>query len=77
MRIRDVDVEILLVSAETIPRLKVWSGQFGGPPFPLLSDHWPQARVGKHRRYSASRSRASSIAWRSVSGACAPDTAVR
>jgi peroxiredoxin len=38
VRIRDIDVEILLVSADTIPSLKVWSGQLGSPPFPLLSD---------------------------------------
>jgi alkyl hydroperoxide reductase subunit AhpC len=25
----------------------VWAGQFGGVPFPLLSDFWPHGAVGK------------------------------
>ena len=34
-------MEILPFSTDTIPNLNVWSGQLGGPPFPLLSDYWP------------------------------------
>ena len=42
-----LDVEILQVSADTVPSLKVWAEQLGGLPFPLLSDYWPHGAVGK------------------------------
>ncbi len=35
------------ISADTIHSLKVWAEQFGGIPFPLLSDYWPHGAVGK------------------------------
>ena len=40
-------VEILQISADTVPSLKVWVEQLGGLPFPLLSDYWPHGAVGK------------------------------
>ena len=40
-------MEILQVSADTVPSLKVWAEQLGGLPFPLLSDFWPHGAVGK------------------------------
>ena len=40
-------MEILQISADTIPSLKVWAEQLGGLPFPLLSDYWPHGAVGK------------------------------
>ncbi len=30
-----------------MPSLKVWAEQFGGVPFPLLSDYWPHGAIGK------------------------------
>jgi len=42
-----MNVEILQISADTIPSLKAWAEQLGGLPFPLLSDYWPHAAVGK------------------------------
>jgi peroxiredoxin len=42
-----LNVEILQISADTIPSLKAWAEQLGGLPFPLLSDYWPHAAVGK------------------------------
>ena len=42
-----MDVEILQISADTVPSLKAWSEQLGGIPFPLLSDYWPHGRVGR------------------------------
>ena len=42
-----MNVEILQISADTIPSLKVWAEQLGGIPFPLLSDYWPHGAVGK------------------------------
>ena len=42
-----MDVEILQISADTVPSLKAWSEQLGGIPFPLLSDYWPHGGVGK------------------------------
>ncbi len=41
-----MNVEILQISADTIPSLKAWAEQLGGLPFPLLSDYWPHAAVG-------------------------------
>ncbi len=40
-------MEILQISADTVPSLKAWSEQLGGIPFPLLSDYWPHGGVGK------------------------------
>jgi peroxiredoxin len=40
-------VEILQISADTVPSLKTWMEQLGGLPFPLLSDYWPHGAVGK------------------------------
>jgi peroxiredoxin len=40
-------VEILQISADTVPSLKVWAEQLGGLPFPLLSDYWPHGAIGK------------------------------
>ena len=31
-------MEILQISADTVPSLKAWAEQLGGLPFPLLSD---------------------------------------
>ncbi len=42
-----MNVEILQISADTIPSLKAWAEQLGGLPFPLLSDYWPHAAIGK------------------------------
>jgi len=42
-----LNVEILQISADTIPSLKAWVEQLGGMPYPLLSDYWPHAAVGK------------------------------
>ena len=42
-----MNVEILQISADTIPSLKTWAEQLGGLPFPLLSDYWPHGAVGK------------------------------
>jgi peroxiredoxin len=42
-----LNVEILQISADTVPSLKAWAEQLGGLPFPLLSDYWPHAAVGK------------------------------
>jgi alkyl hydroperoxide reductase subunit AhpC len=42
-----MDVQILQISADTVPSLKAWSEQLGGIPFPLLSDYWPHGAVGK------------------------------
>jgi peroxiredoxin len=39
-------VEILQISADTVPSLKAWAEQLGGLPFPLLSDYWPHGAVG-------------------------------
>ncbi len=30
-----------------MPSLKAWVEQLGGMPYPLLSDYWPHAAVGK------------------------------
>jgi mycoredoxin-dependent peroxiredoxin len=43
---KNLDVEILQISADTIPSLKAWAEQLGGIPFPLLSDYWPHGAVG-------------------------------
>ena len=40
-------MEILQISADTVPSLKVWMEQLGGLPFPLLSDYWPHGAVGQ------------------------------
>ena len=40
-------MEILQISADTVPSLKAWAEQLGGLPFPLLSDYWPHGAVGK------------------------------
>ena len=40
-------MEILQISADTVPSLKVWVEQLGGMPFPLLSDYWPHGAIGK------------------------------
>ena len=42
-----MNVEILQISADTVPSLKAWVEQLGGMPYPLLSDYWPHAAVGK------------------------------
>jgi peroxiredoxin len=42
-----LNVEILQISADTIPSLKTWAEQLGGLPFPLLSDYWPHGAIGK------------------------------
>ena len=42
-----LDVEILQLSADTVPSLKAWAEQLGDLPFPLLSDYWPHGTVGK------------------------------
>ena len=42
-----MNVEILQISADTIPSLKTWAEQLGGLPFPLLSDYWPHGAVGQ------------------------------
>jgi len=42
-----LDVEILQLSADTVPSLKAWAEQLGGLPFPLLSDYWPHGAAGK------------------------------
>lgn len=42
-----MNVEILQISADTVPSLKAWAEQLGGIPFPLLSDYWPHGAVGK------------------------------
>jgi peroxiredoxin len=44
---KKLNVEILQISADTIPSLKVWAEQLGGIPFPLLSDYWPHGAIGK------------------------------
>jgi mycoredoxin-dependent peroxiredoxin len=40
-------VEILQISADTVPSLKAWAEKLGGVPFPLLSDYWPHGAAGK------------------------------
>ena len=40
-------MEILQISADTVPSLKAWAEQLGGLPFPLLSDYWPHGAIGK------------------------------
>ena len=40
-------MEILQLSADTVPSLKVWAEQLGGLPFPLLSDYWPHGVAGR------------------------------
>ena len=40
-------MEILQISADTVPSLKAWAEKLGGVPFPLLSDYWPHGAVGK------------------------------
>ena len=42
-----MNVEILQISADTVPSLKAWAEQLGGIPFPLLSDYWPHGEIGK------------------------------
>lgn len=42
-----MNVEIIQISADTVPSLKAWAEQLGGLPFPLCSDYWPHAAVGK------------------------------
>jgi peroxiredoxin len=42
-----LNVEILQISADTLPSLKVWDEQLGHLPFPLLSDYWPHGAVGR------------------------------
>jgi len=42
-----LNVEILQLSADTVPSLKAWAEQLGGLPFPLLSDYWPHGTIGK------------------------------
>lgn len=42
-----MNVEILQISADTLPSLKAWAEQLGGLPFPLLSDYWPHGAIGK------------------------------
>ena len=42
-----MNVEILQISADTVPSLNAWADSLGGIPFPLLSDYWPHAAVGK------------------------------
>ncbi|MDB5925265.1 MAG: hypothetical protein JWN13_4201 [Betaproteobacteria bacterium] len=42
-----MNVEILQISADTVPSLKAWAEQLGGIPFPLLSDYWPHGAIGK------------------------------
>jgi mycoredoxin-dependent peroxiredoxin len=42
-----LNVEILQISADTVPSLKAWAEQLGGIPFPLLSDYWPHGAIGK------------------------------
>ena len=44
---KKMGVDILQISADTVPSLKAWSEQLGGIPFPLLSDYWPHGAVGK------------------------------
>jgi peroxiredoxin len=44
---KKLNVEILQISADTTPSLKVWAEQLGGIPFPLLSDYWPHGAIGK------------------------------
>jgi len=44
---KKLNVELLQISADTVPSLMVWAEQFGGVPFPLLSDYWPHGAVGK------------------------------
>ena len=44
---KKLDVEILQLSADTVPSLKAWAEQLGGLPFPLCSDYWPHGTVGK------------------------------
>ena len=40
-------MEILQISADTVPSLKTWAEQLGDLPFPLLSDYWPHGAIGK------------------------------
>ena len=40
-------MEILQISADTVPSLKAWAEKLGGVPFPLLSDYWPHGATGK------------------------------
>ena len=42
-----MNVEILQISADTVPSLKAWSESLGGIPFPLLSDYWPHGAIGQ------------------------------
>jgi peroxiredoxin len=42
-----LNVEVLQISADTVPSLKAWAEQLGGIPFPLLSDYWPHGAIGK------------------------------
>ena len=44
---KKLNVEILQISADTVPSLKAWDEQLGGLPFPLLSDYWPHGAIGK------------------------------
>jgi alkyl hydroperoxide reductase subunit AhpC len=42
-----MNVEILQISADTVPSLKAWSESLGNIPFPLLSDYWPHGAIGQ------------------------------
>jgi peroxiredoxin len=44
---KNLNVEILQISADPVASLKGWADVLGGVPFPLLSDYWPHGAVGK------------------------------
>ena len=46
-KFKAMDVEILQISADTVPSLKAWSESLGNIPFPLLSDYWPHGAIGR------------------------------
>ena len=46
-KFKQLNVEILQISADTGPSLKAWAESLGGIPFPLLSDYWPHGAIGQ------------------------------
>jgi len=44
---KQLNVEILQLSTDTVPSLKEWGEKLGGISFPLLSDYWPHGAVGQ------------------------------
>ena len=65
-------MEILQISADTVPSLKAWAEKLGGVPFPLLSDYWPHGAVGKAYGIVAAKG----AIWYNESGT-KPNTIVR